>query len=131
MENLSKATAIAERATIADPAFAGAFHVFGVLHYENRNKDAAVAALTKACELDPDNIEIFKILDRAQSMGAAEIATFKATRAGIRAANAGIGVYNAGVRVRNFFVIIWNVFATVYNAITWPMRTMFKILRFF
>ena len=123
MENLTKATAIAERATIADPDSASAFHVLGVLHYENRNRGDAIAALTKASELDPGNIEIFKILDRAQNMGAGEVATFKATRAGIRVANAGIGVYNTGVTV-------WNVFATVYNVLTWPMRTAFKIIGF-
>lgn len=131
MENLTKATAIAERATVADPDSASAFHVLGILHYENRNRSAAIAALTKASELAPGNIEIFKILDRAQNMGAGEVATFKATRAGICVANAGIGVYNMVVSVRNFFVIIWNTFATVYNVLTWPMRTALKFIGFF
>lgn len=101
-----------------------------MLQYDNRNKAAAIAALTKAVALDPGNIESKKHLDRAQNMGAAEIATFKATKAGVGVANAGIKVYNAGVYTRNFFVIIWNIFVTIWNIISFPMRIMDRIFGF-
>lgn len=130
LEKLHKAATIAERATIADPNFANAFLVLGMLQYDNRNKAAAIAALTKAVALDPGNIESKKHLDRAQNMGAAEIATFKATKAGVGVANAGIKVYNAGVYTRNFFVIIWNIFVTIWNIISFPMRIMDRIFGF-
>lgn len=115
LQNLSRACAIAERATTADPTCSESWRVLGLLHYENRNKQAAVAALTRASELDPDNIDIMKLLDRAQNMGLVEVVGFKATRVGIGVANAGIGVYNTGV-------VTWNIFAFTWNVVTAPLR---------
>ena len=94
-----------------------------MFHYENRNRASAIAALTRANELDPDDIETCKLLDRAQNMGGAEIATYKVTRAGIGVANTGIGIYNTGVRA-------WNIFAFTYNVVTFPIRLPLKIIFF-
>lgn len=127
-ENLSKAAVIAERATKADATYAAVFDTLGMFHFHNRNRDAAITALTRALDLDPDNIETLKLLDRAQNMGVAEIATFKATKAGMHVAGAGIKVYNAGVHTRNFFAIIWNIFATFWNIISFPVRLMERIV---
>lgn len=115
MDNLKRACAIAERATGADPTCSESWRVLGMLRYQNRNKDTAVAALTEALSLDPDNIEIIKLLNRAQHMGWTEILGFKATKAAIGTANAGIGVYNTGV-------VAWNIFAFTWNVVTAPLR---------
>lgn len=122
-ENLKRAATIAERAAAADPTFADAFSTLGLFHFHNRNRSAAADALTRALELDPENIETQKLLDRTENMGLAEIATYKATKTGVKAINTGIGVYNAGVYT-------WNVVAFTWNVITWPLRTMNRIFNF-
>ena len=82
-DKLGRACTLAERACEADPTDPASFQLLGSFHFDNRNRAKAIAALTRAYELDPDNIETCKLLDRAQNMGDAEIVTYKATRAGV------------------------------------------------
>ena len=88
------------QATEIDPTFAPAFHSLGVAHFLSRNRKQAVAALQRACALDPDNIETHKALDRARNMTDAEIATYKLSNAAARTAS-------AGVRTWNVMKLIW------------------------
>ena len=124
MDKLGKACSLAQGATEADPTSADAFFALGSFHFENRNRAAAITALTRATELEPDDIEICKLLDRAQNMGDLEIATYKVTRTGVGVANTGIGIYNTGVRA-------WNIFAIIYNVVTFPIRLPLKIIFYF
>lgn len=123
-DNLGRACTLAEHACQTDPTDPTSFYILGCLHFDNRNRAKAIAAATRAYELDPDDIETCKLLDRAQNMGDAEILTYKVTRAGVGVANTGIGIYNTGVKA-------WNIFAITYNIVTFPIRLPFKILKFF
>lgn len=80
-EKTSKACTIAERACALDPNSTHAHYVAGWLNFEHKNRDRAISLLTRAVELAPNNLDAIKLLDRAQNMTAAEIATYKATAA--------------------------------------------------
>jgi hypothetical protein len=86
------------------------------------NKANAVAAFQRAVELDPKNIKYRKELSRADSLSAAEIAGYKATRAGER-------IYDAGIATANAGIMAWNVFAVIWNILTFPLRMLFAIFR--
>jgi tetratricopeptide (TPR) repeat protein len=115
------------KATALNPNDPRPFYVLGVTHAANRNKKRAVAALERAVALDPKNLQYRKELNRVENMTAAEIAGYKATRAGERVFDTGVGVVNAGIRVWNVGVICWNIFAFTYNVLTFPLRLVLRI----
>lgn len=104
-------------ATTFDPNNARAFFVLGLVHAANRNKKDALAAFERAVALDPKNIKYRKELNRVENLSAAEIAGYRATRAGEKAFDAA--------------VTSWNVFAVVWNIATFPIRVVVGIFRFF
>ena len=104
------------------PTNAAIFYMLGVVQAANRNKAEAVAALQRALELAPNDIQIRKELIRAEAMTGAEIATYKVTRAGERVYDAGVATANAGIKT-------WNVFAITYNIVTLPIRIPLKIVQ--
>jgi len=118
------------RATSLNPNNPNAFYVLGLTHAANRNKAGAVEALQRAVTLDPGNISYRKELNRAESLTAAEIAGYKATRAGERIFDAGIKTANAGIVAYNVLVVVHNIFAFVWNVITFPIRVLLAIFRF-
>jgi hypothetical protein len=109
-------------ATKADSNNARAFFILGLTHAANMNKTNAVAAFQRAVELDPKNIKYRKELSRTESLSAAEIAGYKATRAGER-------IYDAGIATANAGIMAWNVFAVIWNIVTFPLRMLFAIFR--
>lgn len=105
-------------ATRLNPNSPRAFYVLGLVHAANRSKKDALAALERAVALEPKNITYRKELNRVQNLSAAEIAAYKATRAGERTADAG--------------VMAWNIFAVVWNIVMFPLRVIvgtFRLLR--
>jgi hypothetical protein len=90
------------QATEVDPTFAPAFHCLGLAHFLSRNRAAAIAALETGLALEPDNIDVVKLLDRARNMTDAEIATFKLTNAAAKTAA-------ASVKTWTFVKIAWAV----------------------
>ncbi len=80
----------AEQAAAADPTYPPAFYTLGRYHYDERHKKEAIAAFTAALALDPENIDYQKALIRAEAITAAEIATYKATKAATKTAEVGI-----------------------------------------
>ena len=65
--------------------------------------------------LDPKNIAYRKELNRVQNVSGAEIAAYRATRAGEK-------VFDASVTT-------WNIFAIVWNIVTFPLRIVVGIFR--
>ena len=112
--DLKRAIPALVAATKADPNNARAFFVLGLTHAANMNKANAVAAFQRAVALDPKNITYRKELNRAESLTAAEIAGYKATRAGER-------IYDAGIATANAGIMAWNVFAVIWNILTFPL----------
>ncbi len=102
-------------ATKLNPNHPNAFFVLGLTHAANRNKAASVAALQRAVALDPKNITYRKELNRVESLSGAEIAAYRATRAGEK-------IYDASV-------LSWNIFAVVWNITTFPLRVVVGIFR--
>jgi tetratricopeptide (TPR) repeat protein len=82
------------QATQIDPSYAPAFHLLGTAHLMTRNRTQAIAALERACALDPGNIQMLKALDRARNMTDAEIATFRLSNAAAKTTAAGIKTWN-------------------------------------
>ena len=115
------------KSTEIDPNEPTAFYALGIVHAANHNKKKAVAALARAVALDPSNLDYRKELNRVESMTAAEIAAYKATRGAEHVFDAGIGVANAGIGVYNAGVTLWNIFAFTYNLLTWPLRLVLRI----
>jgi hypothetical protein len=76
-------------ATRLDPHDDMAFYLLGSIHLSNKNRAAAITALTRAVELNPNEIDYRKELDRAQNMSAIEVAGYKASRAGEHALTGG------------------------------------------
>jgi tetratricopeptide (TPR) repeat protein len=111
------------RAITLNPNSAAAFYVLGLTHAANRNKAEAVAAFQRAVVLDPKNLSYRKELDRAQNLSGAEIAAYKATRAGER-------IFDAGVKTANAGIMAWNIFAVIWNIVTFPLRMVFGVFRF-
>ena len=112
--NLGKAISCAEQATKADPTNAYAFHVVGIYNMSAHNNSAAKHALIKAAQLEPENPEILKDLDRVQHANPLAAVAYKTT--------------DAGILLYNILITIWNVFAFVWNVITFPMRVIFRML---
>jgi tetratricopeptide (TPR) repeat protein len=110
------------RATTLNPNSAAPFYVLGLTYAANRNKAEAVVAFQRAVVLDPKNLSYRKELDRAQNLSGAEIAAYKATRAGER-------IFDAGVKTANAGIMAWNIFAVTWNIVTFPLRLMFGIFR--
>lgn len=102
-------------ATQLDPNNPRAFYVLGLTHAANMNRAKAVAAFEQAVALDPKNIAYRKELNRVQSVSGAEIAAYRATRAGEK-------VFDASVTT-------WNIFAIVWNIATFPLRVVVGIFR--
>jgi tetratricopeptide (TPR) repeat protein len=102
-------------ATQLDPNNPRAFYVLGLTHAANMNRAKAVAAFEQAVALDPKNIAYRKELNRVQNVSGAEIAAYRATRAGEK-------VFDASV-------ITWNIFAIVWNIATFPLRIVVGIFR--
>lgn len=116
--NQSKAIDIIRRAKAHDPNSVKAWFWSGWFNYEQRNRDAAVTDLERVLSLDPDNIEAMKLLDRAQNLGAAEIAVFKVANA---RDNTIIGVQKTVSILRIPFLIISFPFRAIY----WLGRAMY------
>lgn len=121
--DIKRAIPALRRATTLNPSNPTAFYVLGLTQAANRNKAEAVAAFQRAVALDPKNIAYRKELNRVESLSAAEIAGYKATRAGERLFDAGIKTANAGIAT-------WNIFAVLWNIVTFPLRLVFGIFRF-
>ena len=102
-------------ATQAQPTTRRAFYVLGLAHAANLHKADAVAALEKAVALDPKNLSYRKELNRAESLTGAEIAAYRATR--------------AGERIVDTAATTWNIFAIVWNIVTFPLRVVVAIFR--
>lgn len=102
-------------ATQLDPNNPRAFYVLGLTHAANMNRAKAVAAFEQAVALDPKNIAYRKELNRVQNVSGAEIAAYRATRAGEK-------VFDASVTT-------WNIFAIVWNIATFPLRIVVGIFR--
>lgn len=109
--NQSKAIDIIQRAKAHDPNSVKAWFWSGWFNYEQRNRDAAVTDLERALSLDPDHIEAMKLLDRAQNLGAAEIAVFKVANA---RDNTIIGVQKTVSILRIPFLIVSFPFRAIY-----------------
>ena len=80
--NLSRAIELATQATKADPTNAYAFHVVGIYQLDAHNPKQAIYALEQAAQLEPENPEILKDLDRAKNMSGLSVAAYKAADAG-------------------------------------------------
>ena len=117
MYDIKRAIPALTAATTFDPNSARAFFVLGLVHGENRNKKAALAAFERAVALDPKNIKYRKELNRVENLSAAEIAGYRATRAGEK-------VFDAAITS-------WNVFAVVWNIVMFPLRVVVGVFRFF
>lgn len=102
-------------ATQLNPNNPRAFYVLGLTHAANMNRAKAVAAFEQAVALDPKNIAYRKELNRVQNVSGAEIAAYRATRAGEK-------VFDASVTT-------WNIFAIVWNIATFPLRVVVAIFR--
>lgn len=79
--NSSKAIALAQKAKAADPDNVDAWYWSGWFNFQQRNQEAALRDFERTLELDPDNIQALKFLDRTQNMGGMEIAAFKVVNA--------------------------------------------------
>lgn len=117
-----------ERAIAITPDHARPYYFLGLIHSGEHNPQRAAAALQKAVELEPTNIEYHKALDRARNISGTEVVGYKVTRAGERVYDTAIGVANTGIRAWNIFAITWNIFATIYNIITAPIRIPLKFV---
>jgi len=118
--NSKKALPPLRQAVLIDPNNATAHYLLGVIEAANMNRTRAVDALQTAVALEPDNLEFKKELNRTESISAAEVATYKATRLGERA-------YDTGVTAWNIFAITWNVMTWPFRAISTIMRVVFRI----
>jgi tetratricopeptide (TPR) repeat protein len=92
--NPKKAVDCVRQATYADPSNPFAFHLLGVYLMALHKTAQAKKALTRAAELDPENPEILKDLDRAKNTSMFSLAGFHAAGAGIGAANILIFFWN-------------------------------------
>ena len=113
--DLRRAIPALVRATRLNPNGPRAFYVLGLVHAANRSKKDALAAFERAVALDPKNLTYRKELNRVQNLSGAEIAAYKATRAGERTVDAG--------------VLTWNIFAFVWNIVMFPLRVVVGTLR--
>lgn len=121
--DIKRAIPALRKATTLNPNSPTAFYVLGLTHAANRNKAEAVAAFEHAVALDPKNIAYRKELNRVESLSAAEIAGYKATRAGEK-------IFDAGIKTANAGIMAWNIFAVLWNIATFPIRFVFGIFRF-
>jgi cytochrome c-type biogenesis protein CcmH/NrfG len=112
--NLSRAIDFATQATQADPTDAFAFHVLGIYELDAHNPKQAIYALEQAAQLEPENPEILKDLDRAKNMSGFAVAAYKAA--------------DAGALIWNILIMFWNIFAITWNVVTFPMRFLFRLL---
>ena len=115
VHDLKRAIPALVAATQLNPQSARAFYVLGLTHAANMSKAKAVTAFEQAVALDPKNIAYRKELNRTQSLGSAEIAAYRATRAGER-------VFDGTVKA-------WNIFALVWNIVFFPVRVLVGIFR--
>lgn len=111
---LSKAIDLATQAALADKYNPYAFHVLGIYYMDARNTAQAKKVLTIAAELDPENTEILKDLDRVNNMSGLSVAGFKAA--------------DAGIKSFNILVVIWNIFAITWNVFTFPLRLVARMM---
>ena len=109
-----------ELAMAITPDLARPYYFLGLIHSGEHNPQRAAAALQKAVDLEPTNIEYHKALDRARNISGGEVVGYKVTRAGERVYDTAIGVANTGIKA-------WNIFAITYNIITAPIRIPLKI----
>lgn len=79
--NQTKAIAIADKAKAADALNVDAWFWSGWFNFQQRNREAAIRDFERTLELEPDNIEALKFLDRTKNMGGGEIAAFKVVNA--------------------------------------------------
>ena len=111
------------RATELDANNPTAQYVLGIVSMANMDRTRAIEAFTRAVELDPKNITYRKELNRAESLSTAEVAAYKATRAGER-------IYDAGIKTANAGIMAWNIFAIIWNIVTFPLRMVLAMMRF-
>ena len=109
--NQSKSIRIIERAKVADPNNAEIWSWSGWFNFQQRNRSAAIADFQRVLELDPDNIDALKFLDRTKNMGGAEVAVFKVANA---RDNTIIGVEKTFRVMRIPFLIITFPFRVIY-----------------
>ena len=103
-----KAVDFVRQATYADPSNPFAFHLLGVYLMALRKTAQAKKALTRAAELDPENPEVLKDLDRAKNTSMFSLAGFHAA--------------GAGISVANILIFFWNIFATILYVCLFPFR---------
>ncbi len=103
--DLRKALPAAEKAVQLDPNDDTAYYILGSIHFENRNRSAAIQAFSRAVELKPDDMEYAKLLDRAEAMSSVEVAGYKAARVGEKAITVGSIVWTV-LKVLFFPVVI-------------------------
>ncbi len=113
--NTKRALPPLRQAIEVDPTNATAHYLLGTIEAANMNRARAVEALQAAVDLEPENLTFRKELNRAESIGGAEAAAFKATRIGERA-------YDTGITA-------WNIFAVFWNIITFPLRAISTVMR--
>ena len=111
---LSRAIELVDQATQAAPAEPIPFHMLGIYHLDAHNPGAARRALQKAAQLDPENPEILKDLDRAKNTSGLSVAAYKAA--------------DAGALTWNIFITAWNIFAITWNVLTFPMRLIARMM---
>jgi hypothetical protein len=93
-ENPRREIELLAQATEVDPTMVAAFQCLGAAHLQSRNRAAAIAALETAITLEPDNIDVMKLLERARNMSDAEIATYKFSNAAAKTASVGIKTWH-------------------------------------
>jgi tetratricopeptide (TPR) repeat protein len=112
--NPKKSIDFARQATYADPSDPLAFHILGVYLMDMHKTGQAKKALTRAAELDPENPEILKDLDRVKNTSIFSLTGFHAADAGI------FGL--------NILIFIWNIF---YFIVLFPLSLMARFMHMF
>lgn len=95
LEKPSKAIELLVQATEIDPEHLAAYAIVGELYLDRRDKARAVAALSHAHAIAPDDMAIVMALDRARNLTGAERVAYTATQTAAGAASAAIAVGRA------------------------------------
>ena len=101
-----RAIVLLEQAVTLDPECTPAYAKLGLLHYLACDRAEAVAALEQALRLDPNDIELVKLLDRARNMTPAQVLAYKATRATTTTISAARTTYSWGMFALAIGVVI-------------------------
>lgn len=86
-EDMKRAAKIMEQAIALKPAIPQFYFTYGIFHQRMMNKKKAVEALERAVNLEPDNIEYRKELDRTRNIPESEVVIAKGMEAGRKGVN--------------------------------------------